>query len=85
MLTWMSTVRSASAHVEVLLLQHESLPDAEQDTYLASVLWPARVLVCVGRSAALEPRCDRNEAVYWWWKEPLEHTIVAWVCCRRLG
>ena len=54
---------------QVLVVSHELASPQEYEPYLAWRLRPVRPLVMFGRSAVLEPRCSKWEAVYWFWKD----------------
>ena len=53
----------------MLVLTHEMASDAETVPHAAAQFWPVRPLVMYGRSARLEPTCNKNDAVWWFWKE----------------
>ena len=54
---------------QVLVVTHELATPQEYEPYLAWRLRPCRRLVLHGRSATLELRCSKWEAVYWSWKD----------------
>ena len=53
----------------MLILTHEMASDQEGIPHAAAQFWPVRPLVMYGRSAALQPKCAKEEAVWWFWKE----------------
>lgn len=60
---------SVPAVHKALVLSHEGAPDDTIDTYLASMLFPMRPVVCWGRSASAEPRCEPCDAIWYWFKD----------------
>ena len=56
---------------KALVLSHEKAEDDTIDSYLASMLFPMRPVVCWGRSATAEPRCDPCDAIWYWFKDLL--------------
>ena len=66
-----------------LVLVHEAMPLEDYSTYLNEVLWPVRVLLCVGRSATLDPPCKKQECVFYWWKvQPFIFCFLFWLVSR---
>ena len=55
---------------QVLVLSHLLAREQDADTYLGRLLHPLVPLLCYGRSAVAEPRCQAKYAVYDWWKDP---------------
>ena len=56
-------------YVEVLVLTHEMATPQESLPYLSWAFRPAPVLTVFGRSAVLQPRCQKSHAVFWAWKD----------------
>ena len=54
---------------KVLVLTHELATDGETIPQAARQFWPVRPLIMYGRSAALDPPCAKEDAVWWFWKE----------------
>ena len=54
---------------KALVLTHESAPQQLWEPYLGHLLRPLRPLVLFGRDASLQPRCARDVAVWWGWKD----------------
>jgi len=52
------------------VLSHELATAAEMEPYLQEVLRPLRPLVLYGRAAGLEPNCQKQEALYYGWRDP---------------
>jgi hypothetical protein len=60
---------SGSAVHKALVLSHERAKDDTVSSYLATMLFPLRPIICWGRSAACVPECDASEAIWWWFKD----------------
>ena len=54
---------------KALVLTHESAPQDLWEPYLGHLLRPLRPMVLFGRDASLQPRCPRDVAVYYGWKD----------------
>lgn len=55
--------------LQALVLSHEMASPEEMEPYLQEVLRPLRPLVLFGRAAGLEPKCHKQEAVYYGWRD----------------
>ena len=66
---------------KALVLTHESAPQELWEPYLGHLLRPLRPMVLFGRDASLQPRCPREAAVYYGWKDTgdrnLEFPVLA--------
>ena len=54
---------------KALVLTHESAPSDLWEPYLGHLLRPLRPLVLFGRDASLQPRCPKDQAVFYGWKD----------------
>ena len=57
---------------QALVLSHEGATRVEQMPYLAVMLAPTPVLDFYGRCATRDPPCHKNDAVFYWWQDPLK-------------
>ena len=57
------------AHIQVLVLTHEGASLKEMEPYARSVFSPVTPVYLYGRSADKEPKCKREDAVYFGWMD----------------
>ena len=69
---------------KALVLTHESAPSELWGPYLGHLLRPLRPLVLFGRDASLQPRCPKDQAVFYGWKDTgakiFEFSLLAKSC-----
>ncbi len=51
-------------------MSHENATEEEIVPYLRVRVQPLQPLVLYGRAAGLDPKCHKQEAVYYGWREP---------------
>ena len=57
---------------QALVLTHEGASQVEQLPYLGVMLAPTPALEFYGRCATRDPPCHKNDAVFYWWQDPLK-------------
>ena len=63
-------------HIQVLALTHEKATAEETLPYLQHAFRPCPVLALCGRAAVLEPRCAKEECVYYAWRDRRVHLFL---------
>ena len=61
---------------QALLLSHEGATGHEVEPYLQHVLKPLAPLTLYGRFAAREPKCHKQECVYYFWRGRHCHEVT---------
>ena len=58
---------------QALIVTHFGADPNDAGTYLAEKLLPLQPLVCIARTTALPPGCDRSTTVRSWWEDGSTH------------
>jgi len=69
MLTFLWPPASLPQTLPALVLSHEVATAAEMQHFLQEAVRPLRPLVLYGRAAGFEPKCHKQEAVYYCWRD----------------
>ena len=73
----LTILRKLALDIQALVLTHPRSHESEWEPYLSWRFRPLRPLVFLGRTAASEPPCKKEETVYYAWKDLEAQLLLA--------